>query len=89
MDEAQIINYLVQAVILILVLSLLPVVVAVFVGLTVSLLQALTQVQEQTLSFACKLISVTLTLLLAMNWVGAELYNYSLLIFEQLETVGR
>ena len=89
MDELQIIDYVVQAVILILVLSLLPIAVAVLVGLSVSLLQALTQVQEQTLSFACKLIAVTLTLLLAMNWVGAELYNYSLLIFEQLATVGR
>ena len=59
------------------------------VGLLVSLLQALTQIQEQTLSFACKLIAVTVTLLLSMNWVGAELYNYTLLIFEQLASVGR
>ena len=89
MSEAQILDYVVQAVMLILVLSLVPIVVAVLVGLLVSLLQALTQIQEQTLSFACKLIAVTVTLLLSMNWVGAELYNYTLLIFEQLASVGR
>ena len=89
MNETQILDYVVQAVILILMLSMLPIVVAVLVGLIVSLLQALTQVQEQTLSFACKLIAVTITLLLAMKWVGAELYNYSLIIFEQLPLVGR
>ena len=87
MSVAQIIEFTVQAATLILVLSLLPIVVAVFVGLLVSLLQALTQIQEQTLSFAVKLIAVAITLLLSMNWIGSELYNYALTILESLPTV--
>lgn len=89
MNEAQILDHVIQAVILIMLLSLTPISVAVLVGLTVSLMQALTQIQEQTLSFACKLIAVTVTMMLMMYWMGSELYNYSLLIFEELMTVRR
>ncbi len=89
MDDGLIVEYTVQAASLMLLLSLLPIVIATMIGLIVSLLQALTQIQEQTLSFAVKLIAVAVTLLLSMNWMGAELYNYTLSILEHIATVGR
>lgn len=89
MTEATILEYTVQAATLMLVISLLPIVVATAIGLMVSLFQALTQIQEQTLSFAVKLIAVAITLMLSMNWIGAELYNYTLNIFESIPLVGR
>lgn len=89
MSEAMILDYTVQAASLMLLISLVPILVATLIGLMVSLFQALTQIQEQTLGFAVKLISVSVTLLLAMNWMGAELYNYTLSIFENIQTVGR
>lgn len=89
MAEGAILEYTVQAAMLMLLLSLLPIVIATLIGLIVAVLQALTQIQEQTLSFAVKLIAVAVTLLLSMNWMGAELYNYTLSIFEQIATVGR
>ena len=82
MDHSVILEYTVNASMLMLLLSMLPILVATIVGLGVSLLQALTQIQEQTLSFAVKLIAVSVTLLLSMNWMGAEMYNYTLSIFE-------
>ena len=87
MSEAQVLEYTVQAAMLMLLLSMLPILVAVFIGLMVSLFQALTQIQEQTLSFAVKLIAVSATLLLSVNWLGVELYNYTLSIFEVISTV--
>ena len=89
MSEAEILEYTVQAAMLMLLVSLLPILVATAIGLLVSLFQALTQIQEQTLSFAVKLVAVAVTLLLSMNWMGAELYNYTLTIFERIPTVGR
>ncbi|MBI1247941.1 EscS/YscS/HrcS family type III secretion system export apparatus protein [bacterium] len=89
MSESAILEYTVQASVLMLLLSLLPIVIATVIGLIVAVLQALTQIQEQTLSFAVKLIAVAVTLLLSMNWMGAELYNYTLSIFEQIATVGK
>jgi type III secretion protein S len=55
--------------------------VASIVGTLFSLFQALTQIQEQTLSFAVKLLAVFATLLLTAGWIGAEIFNYSLSIF--------
>ena len=89
MSEAEILEYTVQAAMLMLLVSLLPILIATAIGLLVSLFQALTQIQEQTLGFAVKLVAVAVTLLLSMNWMGAELYNYTLSIFEAIPMVGR
>ena len=89
MNEATILEYTVQAAKLMLLVSLLPILVATLIGLMVSLFQALTQIQEQTLGFAVKLIAVAVTILLSMNWMGAELYNYTLSIFDNIHLVSR
>ena len=89
MSTELILDYTVKAATLILLLSLLPICVATLIGLLVSLFQALTQIQEQTLSFAVKLIAVAVTLLLAANWLGAEMYNYTISIFEAIPIAGQ
>ncbi|MBB5037734.1 type III secretion system export apparatus subunit SctS [Prosthecobacter dejongeii] len=78
-----------QALILVLILSMPPIIVATVVGVLVSLLQALTQVQEQTLGFAVKLIVVTVVLLLTAGWTGAEMFKFTLHIFETFPTLRR
>ena len=78
-----------QALVLVLILSMPPIIVATVVGVLVSLIQALTQVQEQTLGFAVKLIVVTLVLLLTAGWTGAELYKFTLQIFDTFPTLRR
>lgn len=82
-------SYLVQALYLTLLLSLPAIIVASVVGTLFSLLQALTQIQEQTLSFAVKLIAVGLTLFLTAGWLGGELMNYTLSIFDGFHKVVR
>lgn len=74
MDEA--IAYAVKALYLTLMLSLPPIVVASVVGVLFSLFQAITQLQEQTLSFGIKLLAVALTLFLMGDWIGAEILRY-------------
>jgi type III secretion HrpO family protein len=78
-----------QALILVLILSMPPIIVATVVGVLVSLIQALTQVQEQTLGFAVKLIVETLVLLLTAGWTGAEMYKFTLHIFDTFPTLKR
>ena len=55
---------------LVIMLSLLPVSVATVVGLTVGLLQTVTQIQEQTLPFGLKLIAVFVCILMQLSWLG-------------------
>mgnify|MGYP000181416070 CR=1 FL=1 len=89
MNAADLVGFLTHALYLSLWLSLPPIVVASVVGVLFSLFQALTQIQEQTLSFAIKLVAVMVTLALTARWVGGELYNYTLSIFEMFPTIGR
>ena len=81
MRHAHLVFYAQQCLILVLKLSLIPIVVATVIGILVSLLQALTQVQEQTLGFAVKLIAISITLMAASSWMGGELYLYTQDIF--------
>ena len=81
MSQAQILDYAQMCLLLVLRLSLVPIIVATVVGLIVSLLQALTQIQEQTLGFAVKLIAISLTLLVCASWMGSTLLLYTQDIF--------
>lgn len=81
MNHAELLNYAQQCLIIVLRLSLVPIIVATVIGLIVSLLQALTQIQEQTLGFAVKLIAISLTLLICASWMGSSLLLYTQDIF--------
>ncbi|KLU21518.1 type III secretion system protein SsaS [Caballeronia mineralivorans PML1(12)] len=74
---------------LVLVLSLPVVAVASIVGVGVSLIQALTQVQDQTIQFLVKLIAVCIALVLTYHWMGTTLLNYATLSFNQISMMGK
>ena len=82
MSSPEIVTTLVQALYLTLMLSMPSILVASVVGTLFSLFQALTQIQEQTLSFAIKLIAVGITLYLTAGWMGGELLNYATSLFD-------
>jgi len=56
------------------------------VGLIVSVLQAATQVNEQTLTFIPKIVAVFLTLLFFGPWIIKILTTFTVGIFETLAT---
>lgn len=89
MHEVDVVAYFTQALYLVLWLSLPPIVVGSIVGTLFSLFQALTQIQEQTLSFGVKLVAVSLTLLLTARWVGGEMFNFTTQIFDAIPLLGR
>jgi flagellar biosynthesis protein FliQ len=51
------------------------------VGIIVSLLQAVTQIQEQTLTFIPKIVAMVAAAILLMPWMGQRLLEYSAAIF--------
>jgi type III secretion protein S len=89
MEVVDVVSQVVHGLMLTLWLSLPPILVASVVGTLFSLLQALTQIQEQTLSFAIKLIAVGLTLFLTARWIGGEIYNYTLALFDNFHLMVR
>lgn len=70
-----------EAVIRILVVSGPIVIVAMVVGLVISIFQATTQIQEQTLSFVPKLVAIFVTLILAGNFMITTLKEFTEYIF--------
>ncbi|ARQ76160.1 EscS/YscS/HrcS family type III secretion system export apparatus protein [Pseudomonas fragi] len=71
-----------QGMLLVVVLSAPPLIVAVVVGVLTSLVQALMQVQDQTLPFGIKLVAVGVTLALTGRWIGVELIQLVNLTFD-------
>jgi type III secretion protein S len=70
-----------QALLMILILSGPPILISMTIGLFVAVLQAATQIQEQTLSFTVKLVSVIFTLFLMGGWLGAQILQFAKAIF--------
>lgn len=87
MDQNFIINITEKAMVLVLMLSMPPILVATCVGLLTSLLQALTQIQEQTLSFAIKLFFTVTVLTLSAYWIGDELLSFANNLFTTFPSI--
>ncbi len=56
--------------------------ISVLVGLVIAILQAATQVHEQTLTFVPKLIAIGLVLLLMGPWMIAQIQDFTFRLFE-------
>ena len=63
-------------------------VTSLLVGVVVSLIQALTQIQEQTLTFIPKLVAVALVMLFCLPWMIRELVEYLTRTFDLLPGLG-
>lgn len=70
-----------QALLMILILSGPPIIISMAVGLFVAIIQAATQIQEQTLSFTVKLVAVIFTIILMGGWLGAQILQFANTIF--------
>jgi len=87
MNEGELLDYAQKCLIIILQLSLIPIIVATVLGLLVSLLQALTQIQEQTLGFAVKLIAISITIMVSASWMGGQILTYTQQIFQRFSVI--
>ncbi len=87
MADPHVLTLTAQALLLVLLLSMPPIIAAAGVGLLISLIQALTQIQEQTLPFAFKLIAVILSIFATARWMGLEVYHYSLAIMKMIAEI--
>ncbi len=73
---------------LVLVLSLAPLLASLIVGLAVSLFQALTQIQEQTLTFVPKIIAVVVVIMLTSGLMLSALSEFAIECFNMILKVS-
>jgi len=62
--------------------------VALISGLLIALFQALTSVQEMTLTFVPKIVLVFLVLLFVMPWMADKINLFTINLFDKIVAVG-
>lgn len=76
-----------EGLLLVLIVSGPPVVLSLVIGLIVALFQAVTQIQEQSLTFVPKVVVVFGVLAILGPWLGSALSEFAKLCFEGFATV--
>lgn len=82
MTQPGMLDLTVQALLIMLKVSLPPILVASVAGLLVSFFQAVTQLQEQTFAFAIKLVCVMATIMITASWLGGEILHFTQQLFQ-------
>lgn len=76
-----------QAIYLVLIIVTALIAPSLILGLLVAIFQAVTQINEQTLSFLPKLLATLLTIIIFGNWIIMELTTFFNLVFDAIPTV--
>ena len=87
MQTAQIVDVLHRAMVVLIVTSAPAVIVAAIVGLLVAVVQAATQLQDQSIGQALKLGAVVIVLLVGGAWMGAEVVRFGDRVLNEIPTL--
>lgn len=86
MNEADALD-IVQSAIWTVILASSPAVgAAMIVGVAIALLQALTQIQEITLTFIPKIVVILIVVALTGPFIGAEIYGFTSQVYARIES---
>jgi flagellar biosynthetic protein FliQ len=77
MNEDVVINLVMEAMALAFKIAMPLLGVALVLGLVVSVIQAVTQIQEQTLSFIPKIVGMAVVLVVAGPWMLGQVVSYT------------
>ena len=84
MNPAVVIDIGVQALVVAAKLGAPMLITALVVGFAISVFQSITQIQEVTLSFVPKAVAVALALVIAGQWMIAEIVTFTQTLFERI-----
>ena len=85
MNEADALDIVQYAVWTVLTASAPVVLVAMVVGIGIALIQALTQIQEITLTFVPKIVAIMLVVALTGPFIGSQISAFTNVIFERIQ----
>jgi len=60
---------------------------ALVIGIAISLFQAVTQIQEQTLTFAPKIVAVFVAMIVAAPWMTEKMVSFTQHLFAMIPTL--
>ena len=83
------VQVLYQGIITVLLVSMPSVGVGLLVGFIISLFQAVTQIQEQTLTFVPKVVSVMLVIAFTSPWVISMMVDFTITLWSAIPSMAR
>ena len=84
MDTAQATDLVRHTLLLALIISAPMLLIGMVVGIIISLVQAVTQIQEQTLTFVPKIAAMIVAAVVLMPWIGQMLIEYTSKMFTSM-----
>lgn len=87
MSQAEVVNVVQQALYTVMIIAAPMLAVALTVGLVVSIFQAATQINEQTLSFVPKVIGVFVAIIIFGPWMLNKLMDFTVRLFDYINMV--
>lgn len=88
MDMGMAVSIMRSGIFQILILSAPALLVSLVIGLIISIFQATTSIQEQTISFVPKLAAVMLVLMFLGPWMLGVLMDYTIGLFNQIPDIA-
>ena len=82
--QAEVVTVMKNAVLTTLKCSALMLLIAIVIGLIVSIFQATTQINEQTISFVPKLVGILLAILLFGGWILGNLTDFTRDLYQSI-----
>ncbi|MGD8981931.1 MAG: flagellar biosynthesis protein FliQ [Desulfobacterales bacterium] len=79
-----VVNFAQEAIKVTLFVSMPMLALGLIVGVAISIFQAVTQIQEMTLTFVPKILVVLLALLFFSNWMLGQLMNFTITTISQI-----
>ncbi len=86
MNEADALDIMQSAIWTVLIASGPAVAAAMIVGVSIALVQALTQVQEMTLTFVPKIVAILVTIGISAPFVGAQIALFANMVFSRVQS---
>jgi flagellar biosynthesis protein FliQ len=87
MNQDQVVSLVVDAMSVSLKIALPVLLVSLVVGLAVSIFQAVTQIQEQTLTFIPKVVAMAVVIVVAGPWMLGQIVSYTQNLYESIPSL--
>jgi type III secretion protein S len=87
MDPSALLELTYRMLVVVLLVSAPVVAVAVLVGLVMGMLQAVTQIQDQSIAYGVKIVAAAAVIALTSGWAGGQLMQYAQQIFDMIVSI--
>ena len=88
MDSGSLIELMRMGIVTVLIVASPVLLVSMGVGLIVSIFQATTSIQDQTLTFVPKILAIFMVIAIFSGWMAARMAGFTIIVFERVRDLA-